>query len=114
MAWLKLDDRFAQNQKVRPLSDRAFRLHVVGLLHASAQLTDGKLTEFDVEDIRTVANRATTKHVEELETAGLWHRTKTGWTINDYLKYNPSAEKVEAERERNAERQRRHREGDSQ
>jgi hypothetical protein len=64
-----------------------------------------------VDVCRVVAGRTSKLHVKELEDAGLWNRMNTGWEINDYLKYNPSAEKIKAERKAAAERQARSREG---
>lgn len=42
--------------------------------------------------------------------AGLWHRTRGGWNMHDYLDYNPSREAVEKERKDKADRQKRWRE----
>jgi hypothetical protein len=102
--WLKIDDGFPENPKVQALSDRALRLHITAMCSCARRLTDGALSHLDVDVCRLVANRATAKHVEELEAVGLWHRTEGGWEINDYLDYNPPAERVKDERRKAAER----------
>ena len=109
MAWLKVDDGFPEHPKVQPLSDKAFRLHIAGLCSSARRLTDGHLSRMDADVCRLVANRATVKHIAELEHAGLWKPTTEGWEIKDYLDYNPSAEQVKAERERWAEQKRKKR-----
>ena len=38
------------------------------------------------------------KHAANLQRVGLWDVTEGGWTIHDYLEFQPSKEKVEAER----------------
>lgn len=113
MTWLKLDDRFGIHPKIRPLSDKAYRLHTIGLLCAAGQLSDGNLSHYDVDRCLVDANRASRKHVDELVGAGLWIKTVGGYAIKDYLEYNPPASKIKAERDRNADRQRRFREANA-
>jgi len=108
MPWLRLDDGFAENEKVLPLSSPAFRLHVTALLACSRNLTDGFVSDARFVTVAATA-RVTRRYAAELENAGLWQRTQDGWIVNDYLDYNPSAEKVKAERQQAAERQARSR-----
>lgn len=105
MAWLKLDDGFAEHPKIDPLSARAFRLHVTALCLVARKLTDGHVTAKDAQVCRLLAG-ANKANVAELEQAGLWETVGDGWLIRDYLDYNPSAERVKAERERWAESKR--------
>jgi len=105
MAWLKIDDGFAEHPRVEKLSSRAFRLHVTALCQCARKLTDGHITDTDARVARLVAN-AGTRAILELEEAGLWERNGRGWVVRDYLDYNPSAEQVKAERDRAAERMR--------
>ncbi|WP_031514810.1 hypothetical protein [Streptomyces sp. NRRL F-5123] len=103
MPWVRLDDRFPSHRKVALLSDRAFRLHVSALCWASENLTEGKILDRELPVIARIRGiKATAK---ELEAAGLWDRAEGGWTIHDYLEYNPDRAKVQAEREANALRQ---------
>jgi hypothetical protein len=97
MAWVKVDDGFPNNAKVEPLSDRAFRLHVAGMCYSARNLTDGILSPRSVTILRA-ETKATNKHAAELISAGLWDVIDDGYSIHDYLEYNPTREKVLAER----------------
>ncbi len=111
MPWLRVDDQFADNTKVAPLSNSAFRLHVQAMCYASSQLTDGFIpvgllprlgwTSEDVED-----------DVRQLAEQGLWERVDGGYTIHDFLEYNPCKADVLREREAAKERMRRARSGE--
>ena len=106
MTWLKLDDGFAEHDKILPLTDKAFRLHVVGMLACARNLTDGFVSDSRFISVAATA-RSTRKHATELEQVGLWQRVEAGWRVRDYLDYNPSAEKVREERAKTIERKRR-------
>lgn len=105
MAWLKLDDGFAEHPRIDPLSARAFRLHITALCLVARKLTDGHVTAKDAQVCRVRAGAAASS-VEELVDAGLWQPNGDGWVIRDYLDYNPSSEQVKEERARAAERMR--------
>ena len=100
--WVKLDDSFFENRKVMVLSVRAKLLFLAGLTHTAKNLTDGYLLDGDVRVIRAFAE-ATPKHVHELVEATLWERDGRGYSIHDWLDYNPSAEAVLAKRAAKAE-----------
>lgn len=100
MAWLKIDDQMIEDEKIQQISHHALRLHLAGLSLSARRLTDGKLTEIEVEMCRLVALRATLDHVQELEDVGLWIRKGDRWEIKNYLKYNMSAVKVKALRKK--------------
>ncbi len=108
MSWLRLDDEFAENPKIAPLSDRAFRFHVAALCVCAGKLTDGQMTRKAVRILAVTLEVDPKRRIQELERAGLWASTNDGWQINDYLEYNPAAEDVKRERARNAKRQREH------
>lgn len=101
MAWVKLDDNFPTNRKVVELGADAFRLYVEALCYCGSNLTDGHLTPSALRRLWE-PDRAT-----ELVAAGLWLQVEDGYEVKDYLKYNPSREQVETEREKAAERKRR-------
>ncbi len=103
MTWVRFDDRTPSHPKVVTLSDAAFRLWVTATCHASEHLTDGALAAKVVPMLPRVPSGAKFKAlVSELEEAGLWHRTDSGWEIHDYLQWNPSGEQVRAKREARA------------
>lgn len=116
--WLKVDDRFPGHQKVWDLSDRAFRLHVSAMCLSAERGYDGWVpTNRLTMIVKRLPNPKVV--VAELIAAGLWHETsrscsacldereecrvqgplpKGGYMIHDFLKYNPPAWKVVAER----------------
>jgi hypothetical protein len=106
--WVRLDDRFPTHRKVALLSDRAFRLYVSALCWSSENLTEGHITERELPLVARI--RGPKAIARELETAGLWDRDDDGWTVHDYLEYNPSRARVKEDREANAARQQAYRE----
>jgi len=113
MAWAKLDDQFVEHPRISGLSDKAFRLHVASICHASRKLTDGHISETDARVLRALT-RTGARHVDELLEAGVWNvNGGDGWVIRDYLDYNPSSEAVKERRKKWAERQNRKRGGAS-
>ncbi|MFJ8345093.1 hypothetical protein ACIQ9J_01695 [Streptomyces sp. NPDC094153] len=108
MPWVKLDDRFPSHRKVALLSDRAFRLHVSALCWASENLTEGRILDRELSLVSRI--RGAKAAAKELEEARLWDRIDGGWSIHDYLEYNPDRARVRADREANAARQKAFRE----
>jgi hypothetical protein len=104
MAWAKLDDQFVEHPRISVLSDKAFRLHVASICHASRKLTDGHISETDARVLRALT-RTGKRHVDELLDAGVWNvNGGNGWVIRDYLDYNPPADEVKERRKAEAER----------
>ena len=108
MAWIKIDDAFADHPKVIGLSDKAFRTHIEGLCYSGRYLTDGFIpmivaARMVQEDMAIIA---------ELSTAGLWIAKSVinGFQIHDYLAHQTSKEQVEEKRKSLRERQKRYRE----
>lgn len=102
--WVKLDDNFADHPKVVGLSDRAFRTYIRVLCYVSRHLTDGLVPP----GMETTFGR---RDLDELHAAGLLDATAGAYSVHGYLDYNPSREKVTAERE--AARRRKDRRTDS-
>jgi hypothetical protein len=98
MTWAKLDDRFPDHEKIAPLSNSAFRLHVTALCFAAAQLTDGVLVDGALRRIGW-ASTDLAADVQELVAAQLWETHAQGYVIHDFLEYNPSRAEVEAHRQ---------------
>lgn len=111
MPWVKFDDRFPWHRKIRRLSDAAFRLHVSAIHWCSEHLTDGRIQADDLPFVSDTKRPQVA--VKELEKAGLWDVADDGWTIHDYLEYQPSAEKVLEERAKKTARQQRWRDNRS-
>lgn len=117
MSWVRSDDQSSIHRKVRPLSDAAYRLNQEAREWCSRNLTDGRIA---ADEFPGSSCRATAKYAAELVRRGLWHKAGAdhcgherceppgadGYSIHDYLDYNPSAEQVARERAAKAERQR--------
>lgn len=105
MAWLKLDDGFAEHPKIEALSDLEVRIHIAAMCMSARNLTDGLIS---ARDARALLGRigGRKRNLEHLVEVGVWSETEEGWAINDYLDYNPSAEHVKEERAKAAERMR--------
>jgi hypothetical protein len=105
MPWFRLDDSFHSHPKVIAAGNEAVGLYTRCGTYAAEHLTDGFLRK-DV-----VLLYGSSALAASLVRTRLWHRTRGGWVIHDYLDYNPSREAVENERKQAAERQRRRRGG---
>ena len=104
MSWLRIDDGFVEHPKVYDLSDRAFRLHVAALCYSARNLTDGMLDAKRIAVLCAIT-KAKPRHICELIDAELWTESdENGYTIRDYLDYNPSAETVKKRRAEAKER----------
>lgn len=111
MPWVRIDDGFYMHPKVVGLSPAAIGLHLCGLCYAADNLTDGVIPKAAIDRLTSTKNAKTVARMTaELESAGMWIDEGTRWRIHDYLEYQPSREKVLAEREKAAERQRKARE----
>jgi hypothetical protein len=88
VTYLQVDDRFADHPKVAVLSDAAFRAQVTALCYCAEHLTDGMLP-------KTVGDRfARPRPRRELLASGLWMEAPGGYSLHDYLDWNPSREEV--------------------
>jgi hypothetical protein len=108
MAWVRLDDGFAEHPKVAVLSPAAIGLHVAALCYCNRNLTDGRIPK-GIETRLTRVSRVA-GWVTELVDQGLWFEERDAWRIHDFLDYQPSRAKVLEEREAAAQRQRKARE----
>lgn len=117
---MKNDDGASIHRKVAPLSDAAFRLNQEAKEWCSRNLTDGVIPAVEFPGSSC---RAQPRYAAELVRRGLWHEAggghcghpaemcapagPDGYSIHDYLDYNPSAAQVGKERAAKADRQRR-------
>lgn len=108
MPWLKLDDQFCDHPKIIEAGPLAGWLHVCGMLYCARLLTDGFIPAGQVRKLADVDNAGAL--ADTLVEVGLWDRVDGGFQVHDYLEYNPSREKVLAERDANKQRQERYRE----
>lgn len=116
MTWLRLDDGFDENLKLLLAGPKAGWLNVRGMLFCARNETDGFIPKEALAKIGSdYSAQQRTKLVRSLIEAGLWHLAKEapkckrckhrwkktpgdGWVIHDFLDFNPSKEKLEADR----------------
>lgn len=96
MSWVRVDDKFPRHPKVIGLCAQAAALWLAACCWCSEYETDGALPDTAVMRLSWYAAEA----AKELEVAGLWVRTETGWQIHDYLKFNPSRRDKQEKRDR--------------
>lgn len=99
--WFKVDDKFWSHRKIRQLSPDAISLWVRAGSYCGDHLTDGIVEPSDIGFIGGELS-----HAEELVDAGLWLEHERGYVFHEWEKYQPTREKVEAEREAAKERAR--------
>ncbi len=106
MTWVKLDDQFFRHPKARSAGKDGRLLYVTGLAYCTANLTDGLIHQ---DALPLVAAEAEVRPgtARRLVEVGLWEEVDGGYQVHDYLDYQPSAEKVRAERTAAKERMRR-------
>lgn len=96
MAWVRLDDTFPEHPKVLQVGGDAAWLHVCALAYCNRNETDGMVTLQVLP--RLSDRRRPTALAELLVAAGMWDLAPGGWTIHDYLKFQPSRETMERKR----------------
>ena len=102
MSWLRVDDGFWKHPKVQDVELAPIGLHVLALSYCADNLTDGRVPDGWVR--RQVMGD--TAIPEALVDAGLWDHDDDGYSVHDYLDYNPSRAEVEAKRDVARERMR--------
>jgi len=99
MTWARIDDNFPDHPKVIGLSDGAFRTFIESLCYCARNLTDGEVVTGAVRSL------GGPKRFRELVAAGVMDELEGGgYSIHDYLDYNPSRESVERDRAQARER----------
>lgn len=106
MTWVRLDDGYPGSRKVKRLSDAAFRLDIQAICWCSEHLTDGFVPDDEIEDDVGRRIKKPRAAAAELVASGRWEEVEGGWSIHDYLVYNPSREDVLAKRAADARRKR--------
>lgn len=121
MAWIKIDDQFADHPKVRSVGPFGAALQVAAFCHCGKYLTDGFLSfavaealaqalacKFGTQDGKVWTPALTCgmvgRDAREMDwakimvDARLWDEAPGGYVVHDYLDYNPSKEEVLAQR----------------
>lgn len=106
MVWFKIDDKFHASEKNHACSAAAIGVWA----RAGSWCGDREKGNGFVPAHMLGAFGGTKKHGAELVAAGLWDVVEGGWAFHDWLVYNPSEEKIQADKAAAAERQRKWRE----
>lgn len=99
MTWAKLDDGFFDHPKARAAGKDGRELFLAALCHSARNLTDGFIATTDLPLLAAKAEVNGPRTARRLVDAGWWEAVEGGWLIHDFLIYNPSSEKIRAERE---------------
>lgn len=102
MSWIKLDDQWMDHPKVIEAGRDARDMWLASITWCAKHLTDGKFSANLLPSLAVaagvdVANCQTFASV--LVGVGLWDATQDGYSVHDYLDYNPSKEQALATRE---------------
>lgn len=100
MAWFKVDDGMHSHPKILDAGNEAIGLWARCGSYCSHYLTEG----FVKRDVALLYGDMAL--VDVLVKVGLFEPVEGGWQMHDFLNYNPTKEKVLAEREAAAKRQR--------
>jgi hypothetical protein len=111
MTWVRIDENFAQHPKLAKAGPLAMAMQVAALCYCNRHLTDGfvpKQIACTLLDLSGLGMRmwrgemvgggedaAWELVVEDLVAVGLWDPAPGGWTIHDYLEYQPSKAQVQ-------------------
>lgn len=125
MAWVRLDDHFAQHPKIKMAGPLGLAMQVAALCYCNQYLTDGYLPDAAIPSLLHLdgismngwrnelvggADDATWELiVDDLLIAKLWRKVDGGYRIHDYKDYQPSRKDVLADRENARKRQQNHR-----
>src|SRR5262245_43644468 len=104
MAWVKLDDGFAEHPKIIQVGTAGAWLLIQALCYCNRNLTDGFIP---ARIARAMAGGRVL--ITRMLVARLWEACENGYKIHDFSQYQPTRSEVITERERWAERQRKYR-----
>lgn len=106
MTWFRLDDSWLMHPRMRAAGKDGRSLFVAAGTYCAQQLTDGWIDKTVLPIIAAQAE-VPAKLSTKLITVGVFEDHGDRIRVHDFLDYNPSREKVEAERKAAAERQQR-------
>lgn len=98
--WVRIDDAILDNPKIVAVGTVGFALYVAGIVYCGRNLTDGFIPTAVLPRLLTpCADDAHFSHtIRALIAHGLLKERADGYTIHDYLQYNPSRYRVRRER----------------
>lgn len=104
--WVRFENTMPEDAKLPGISDRAFRLWVNAVCYCSRGETDGRIPAALMTSLSITANKRT---VDELVDAGMLKAFDDKYEIVNYLKFNPSKERISQLKRAGRERVAKHR-----
>lgn len=101
MSWIKLDDQWMDHPKIIAAGRDARDMWLASLTYCSKHLTDGYFNKKLLPSLAVMAGLDVANcqdFASVLLEVGLWDATDNGYTVHDYLVYNPSKEQALATR----------------
>jgi hypothetical protein len=107
--WARFEDDYLGNTKLATLSTAAIALDMAAIIYSARELRDGVLSEPDVQAVAALIHlKRWPPTAAELVRVNRWAKADGGgFTIHDYLEYQPSRQQVLEERAAAAQRMRR-------
>lgn len=107
MAWVRIDENFAQHPKVVRAGPLGMAMHIAALCYSNRHLTDGfvlkqivkHLLDLDGLSMRGNLDADWSMIAEDLVAAGLWEEAPGGWHIHDYLDFQPSKSDIDKKKQ---------------
>jgi len=97
VAWVKIDDNFADHPKIASAGPLGMALQVAALCYCNRYLTDGFIPRAMAPRLVYFEGFAEPHDViTRLIEVGIWIEVEGGYRIHDYLEYQPSKADIEA------------------
>lgn len=109
MPWVKITDTFDDDVDLETMSAEAVALFLCGTTYCARKLTDGFIPKARAERLPFSSKQAISMLCEGKNP--WWVKVEGGYQVRSYLRYNPTKERVLADRAAGAERVRRMRGG---
>jgi hypothetical protein len=94
MAWIRIDDGFADHPKLLKAGPLAVALQIRALCYSARHLTDGFIPAEMVPVLTLGFPKKNIKWQDKMLESGIWEIAPNGYRIHDYLKYNSSKKEV--------------------
>lgn len=110
--YVPLDVNYSRDRAIAAAGEAAELLFVRGMAYCKSSYTEGFIADFELPIVAARLGKVR-QRVESLVREELWLAVPGGWHVRSWSRWNESSEDQKAKRERDAERQRRKRAGDT-
>ncbi|WP_291981969.1 hypothetical protein [Luteitalea sp.] len=98
MPFVRLDDEIADNVKILRAGPAAAWMWAMAVCYSNRKLTDGFVPAEQIDRLTSLRGRKARELADKCVTAGLFDETEGGYQVHDYHDWNPTREKVEADK----------------